>query len=91
MCDNNRDPFIVTLNNVLLPPDLCNRLFSIITFINLVYICILHKIICTVYSGAKEKNEITLPYSPQRKHVFLGEIKEISKTKKSPYRRKIAL
>ena len=27
MCDNNGDPFIATLHNVLLAPDLCNRLF----------------------------------------------------------------
>ena len=26
-CDNNVDPFIATLNNVLLAPYLCNRLF----------------------------------------------------------------
>ena len=37
MCDNNGDPFIATLQNVLLAPDLCNRLFSIITLINLVH------------------------------------------------------
>ena len=30
-CDNNGDPFIATLHNILLAPDLCNRLFSIIT------------------------------------------------------------
>ena len=31
ICDNNRKPFISTLHNVLLAPDLCGRLFSIIT------------------------------------------------------------
>ena len=31
MCDDNRDTFIATLQNVILTPDLCNRLFSIIT------------------------------------------------------------
>ena len=31
MCDDNRDNFIATLHNVLLAPDLCERLFSIIT------------------------------------------------------------
>ena len=44
-----------------------------------------------VYFGAKEKNAITLPYSAQRKHAFLGEIKEMSKTKKLPARKKITL
>ena len=34
MCDNNGDPFITTLHNVLLAPDLCNRLFSIIAIMN---------------------------------------------------------
>ena len=27
MCDDNRDPFIETLHNVLLAPDLCDGLF----------------------------------------------------------------
>ena len=27
MCNNNEDPFIATLYNVLLAPDLCDRLF----------------------------------------------------------------
>ena len=30
MCDDNRDTFIATLHNVLLTPDLCKKLFSII-------------------------------------------------------------
>ena len=34
MCDDNRKTFIATLYNVLLEPDLCNRLFSIITLMN---------------------------------------------------------
>ena len=34
MCDNNGDPFIATLHNILLAPHLCNRLFSIITLMN---------------------------------------------------------
>ena len=28
MCDNNRKSFIATLYNVILAPDLCNRLFQ---------------------------------------------------------------
>ena len=31
MCDDNGDTFIATFHNVLLAPDLCDRLFSIIT------------------------------------------------------------
>ena len=34
MCDDNGDTFIVTLHNVLLAPDIYDRLFSIITFMN---------------------------------------------------------
>ena len=41
-----------------------------------------HKGFCTVYSGAKNKNEVTLPHIEQRKHAFWGKIKEKSKTKK---------
>ena len=48
MCDNNGDPFIATLHNVLLAPDLCNRLFSIITLINSGHTCLFHKVFCTV-------------------------------------------
>ena len=44
-----------------------------------------------MYFGAKEGNEVTLPHSPQRKHSFWGEIKEMSKTKKLPAREKFAL
>ena len=44
-----------------------------------------------MYFGAKEKNAVTLPHSAQRKHAFLGKIKEMSKTKKLPTRKKIAL
>ena len=39
----------------------------------------------------KEKNAVTLPHNAQRKHAFLGEIKEISKTNKLPFRKKITL
>ena len=37
------------------------------------------------------KNLITLPHSAQRKHEFLVEIKEMSKTNKLPSRNKISL
>ena len=84
MCDNNGYPFIATLQSVLLAPYLCHRLFSIITLINLGHTCLFHKGFCTVYLVAKEENKVTLPHSAQRKHTFLGEIKEISKTKKLP-------
>ena len=34
MCNNHGYPFIVTLHNALLAPDLCDRLFSIIKLMN---------------------------------------------------------
>ena len=91
MCDDNGKTFIALLNNVLLAPDLCDRLFSIITLMNSGHTCLFHKGFCTVYFGAKEKNSVTLPHSAQRKHAFLGKIMEKSKKKELPERRKIAL
>ena len=90
-CDDNGDPFITTLHNVILAPDLCNRLFSIITLMNSGYNCLFHERFCTIYFGEKYKNAVTLPNSAQRKHTFLGEIKEMSKTKKLPPRKKLSL
>ena len=49
MCEDHGDPFIATLHNVLLAPDLCDRLFSIITLINSGHICLFHKGFYTVY------------------------------------------
>ena len=34
MRDNNGDTFIATLHNVILVPDICDRLFPIITLMN---------------------------------------------------------
>ena len=84
-------PFIATLHYVLLAPGLCNRLFSIITLINSGHTCLFYKGFCTVYFGAKEKNEVILPHSAKSKPAFLGGIKEMSKTKKLLARKKIAL
>ena len=44
-----------------------------------------------MYFGAKKKNALTLPHSAQRKHAFLGKIKDMSKKNKSPARKKITL
>ena len=49
MCDDNGDTFIATFHNVILAPDLCNRLFSIITLMNLVHDYFFLKGFCTVY------------------------------------------
>ena len=34
MRNDNRDPFIATLHNILLAPDLCDGLFSIVKLMN---------------------------------------------------------
>ena len=65
MCDNDVKTFIATLYNVLLAPDLCDRLFSIITLLNAGHICLFCKGFCTVYFGAEKKNAVTLPHSAQ--------------------------
>ena len=55
MCNNNGYPFIASLHKVLLAPDLCDRLFSIIVLMNLGHTCLFHKGSFTVYFGAKNK------------------------------------
>ena len=70
MWDDNGKKFITTLYNVLLAPDLCDRLFSIITLMNAGNTCLFHKWLCMVYFGANKKNTVTLPHSAQRKHDF---------------------
>ena len=91
MCDDNGDTFITTFYNVLLASDICNKFCSIVRLMNSVHNCLFHKGFCMVYFIAKEKNALTLPHSAQRKHAFLVKIKEMSKTKKLPSRKKIAL
>ena len=91
MCDDNGKKLIATLYNVLLAPDLCNRLFPIIMLMNAGHTCLFHKGFCTVYFGAEKYNAVTLPLSSQRKHAFTGKIKYFSKKNKSPARKKIAL
>ena len=66
-----------TLHNVLLAPDLCVRLFSIIKVINLGHTCLFHKGFYTEYFVPKEKNAVTLPHIEQSKHALFGEIKII--------------
>ena len=70
MCDNNGNTFVAKLFNVLLAPDFCDRLFSIIKLMNAGNTCLFHKGFCTVYFGAKEDNGVTLPHSAVRKHAF---------------------
>ena len=43
MFDDKGKTFVATLYNVLLAPDLCDRLFSIITLMNAGHTCLFHK------------------------------------------------
>ena len=58
---------------------------------NLGHTCFLHKGFCTGYLREKWKKAVTLPHIALRKHAFWGEIKEISKTKKLTYRKKVTI
>ena len=93
MVNDNGETLIATLYNVLLTPDLCNRLFSIITLMNTGHKCLFHKVFCTVYFGTKEDNAVTLSHSAVRKHAFMVKSMESSKknAKRNPKRKKIAL
>ena len=44
MCNYNGDTFIATLHNVLLASDLCDKLFSIITLMDLIRTYLFHKV-----------------------------------------------
>ena len=89
MYDDNGKSFIATLHNVLLAPDLCDRLFSIFTLMNSVHTCLFHEGFCTVYFGANKDNAVTLPHSAQRKYTFIGKIMEKSKKKNYQQERKL--
>ena len=54
MFDDTGETFVATLYNVLLAPDLCDRLFSIITLMNAGHTCLFLKRFRTVYFGAKK-------------------------------------
>ena len=43
MCDDNGKKFVTTLYNVLLAPDLCDILFSIIMLMNVGHTCLFYK------------------------------------------------
>ena len=72
MCDDNRDTFIAILKNVILAPDISDKLFSIITLMNLGHAYLFHRGVCMVYFDDKEKNSVTLSHIVQRIHAFLG-------------------
>ena len=55
MCDYNRYIFFALLHNILLAPDLCDRLFSIITLMNSGHTCLFHKGFHSMHFGDMEK------------------------------------
>ena len=75
MCNDNGISLIATFHNILLAPDLCNRLFSIITLPNLGHTYLFHKWFGNMYFGNKKDNAVALPHSAQRKHTFLVKTK----------------
>ena len=79
MCKDKENSFIATLYNAILAQDLCDRLFSIITLMNAGHTGIFYKGFCMEYFGSEKKNAVTVPQSSQRKHTFLGKIKDMSK------------
>ena len=85
MCDDNGNPFSMTLHNIIFVPDICNRLLSIITLMNLRYTCLFHKDFCTVYFENNQENALTLPHRAKRKHAFS------KKQGKCPSQRKLHL
>ena len=72
MCDDNGDTCIENFHNILLAPDICGRLFSIIMLINLGHTCLFHKGFYKVHFGDKEKYVFTLPHIAQRENEFWG-------------------
>ena len=80
--NDNGDPFIAMLHNVLLAPDLYNGLFqSLYEWIRDIIVYSKKGFsLCTLEHNIY--NIVTLPHSAQRKHAFLGKIKEMSNTKK---------
>ena len=91
ICKDNGNPFIETLHNVILAPDLCGGLSLIIMLMNLGHTCLFNKGFCTVYFGDKKKNAVTMPHSAQRKHAFLVKTKEKEKPEKVAPKKKVAL
>ena len=91
MWDDNGNTFIAILHNVLLAPDLCNKLSSIIRLFNSVNTCLFYKSFCTLYFINKKKNAVTVTYSAQKKHAFWVKTKEMSKSNKIAPVNKLAL
>ena len=91
MCDNDMNTFIATVKNILLAPDSCDKIFLIIMLMTSGNTCLFQKGVLHYILWSKGDNSVTLPYIAQRKHAFLGEVREKSKKKQIPARKKIVL
>ena len=70
MHDYNGKTFIATLYNLLLAPEFCNQLFSIIILMNLGHTCLFYKVFGTDSFGDNEQNKVKLPHSAQENIHF---------------------
>ena len=91
MRGDNGKQHIATLYNVILAPDLCNRLFCIIKLMNLGDTCLFHKGFCTVFFNYNEQNAVILPQSAQRKHALMVKTNKKSKSQKQITKKKVYL
>ena len=72
MCEDNGDPFIAMLHNILLEPDLCHRFFLIIALMNLGHTSLFHKGFCTVYFEKKREKRLDYDIVQKIDMHFLG-------------------
>ena len=91
MCDDNLKPFIDMLCKLLLAPDLCDKLFSIIALIDQVNTYLFHKGFCIIFFGDTKYNAVILPHREHRKHAFLVNTKEKKKSQNQIHKKKLSL
>ena len=90
MCNNDGNRFIATLHNVLLAPNISNGLFLIITLMNLVHSCLIHKECCMVYFENEKKMQLLFHIVHRGNiHFFFFFLK--ANSKKVPRKRNVAL
>ena len=75
MCYYYGRPFTATVYNIILAPNLCDQLFSMIMLINLVHTWLFRKVFGTVFFSDNEQKSVTLTHRTQRKHALLVKMK----------------
>ena len=83
MCNNNGYTFITTMHNLFLTPDLYDKLFSIITLINLGHTCLFYKGFCMVQFGQKLKMWLFYHVVHNRNMHFGGKLSKYQNQKNS--------